>query len=376
MHVEWGDVEAAFAAAAHIAEGEFYFPMVYAYAMEPYVAIADYDAKGQLTVYSSAQHPFMVRHDLAEVFGLPLNSVRVIVPYVGGGYGSKSYTKIEPLVAACSWKAGRPVKLQLSVEEAFLTTRGDDARVRIRTAVDAKGQLVARQATIHLNTGAYAENSPMVCRKAANRIVGPYRIPNVKIDCLAVYTNTVPASSYRGLGAAQVTFPGESQIDELAEKSGCDPVEFRLKNLAQSRESIHPGMRPIDADVAGRCSRGCPDVADGSSPGARTWALGVLLGERCRSASGDAGDGAGLRGWFGIGAERKHGDRPGQPHRPGSNRGGRNGSAAGKGQTRRFRHCGDAVRTLHRREPDDHVDGPRGAGSVPRGYRTVQGDGG
>ena len=251
VHVEWGDVDTAIAAAAHIAEGEFYFPMVYAYAMEPYVAIADYDSRGHLTVYSSAQHPFMVRHDLAQVFGLPLNSVRVIVPYIGGGYGSKSYTKIEPLVAACSWKSGRPVKLQLSVEEAFLTTRGDDARVRIRTAVDANGQLVARQATIHLNTGAYAENSPMVCRKAANRIVGPYRIPNVKIDCLAVYTNTVPASSYRGLGGAQVTFPGESQIDELAEMSGCDSVTFRLKNLAQSGESIHPGMRPIDADVPG-----------------------------------------------------------------------------------------------------------------------------
>jgi CO/xanthine dehydrogenase Mo-binding subunit len=251
VHVEWGDVDAAFKAAAHMAEGEFYFPMVYAYAMEPYVAIANYEAKGHLTIYSSAQHPFMVRHDMAQVFGLPLNSVRVIVPYIGGGYGSKSYTKIEPLVAACSWKSGRPVKLQLSVEEAFLTTRGDDARVRIRTAVDANGHLVARQATIHLNTGAYAENSPMVCRKAANRIVGPYRFPNVKIDCLAVYTNTVPASSYRGLGGAQVTFPGESQIDELAEMAGCDSVEFRLKNLAQCRESIHPGMRPIDADVPG-----------------------------------------------------------------------------------------------------------------------------
>ena len=207
--------------------------------------------EGRLTVYSSAQHPFMVRHDLAKVFGLPLNNVRVVVPFVGGGYGSKSYTKIEPLTAACSWKTGRPVKLQLSVEEAFLTTRGDDARVRIRTATDAQGKIVARQATIHLDTGAYAENSPMVCRKAANRIVGPYRIPNVKIDCLAIYTNTVPASSYRGLGAAQVTFPGESQIDELAQMLGQDPVDFRLKNLANSRESIHPGMRPIDADVPG-----------------------------------------------------------------------------------------------------------------------------
>ena len=251
VHVEWGDVDAAFASAAHIVEGEFYFPMVYAYAMEPYVAVADYDLKGQLTVYSSAQHPFMVRHDLAEVFDLPLNSVRVIVPFVGGGYGSKSYTKIEPLTAACSWKVSRPVKLQLSVEEAFLTTRSDDARVYIRTAADANGNLVAKQATIHLNTGAYAENSPMVCRKAANRIVGPYRFPNVKIDCLAIYTNTVPASSYRGLGAAQITFPVESQMDELALKIGCDPQEFRLRNLAHSGEPIHPGLRPIDADVPG-----------------------------------------------------------------------------------------------------------------------------
>ena len=251
VHIAWGDVEKAFASAAHIAEGEFYFPMIYAYAMEPYVAIADYDAKGKLTVYSSAQHPFMVRQDLADVFNLPLNNVRVVVPFVGGGYGSKSYTKIEPLAAACSWKAGRPVKLQLSVEEAFLTTRGDDARVRIRTAADAQGKLVARQATIHFDTGAYAENSPMVARKATNRIVGPYRIPNVKIDSYAVYTNTVPASSYRGLGAAQVTFPGESQMDELAEKLRCDPVQFRLKNLANRGESINPAARPIDADVPG-----------------------------------------------------------------------------------------------------------------------------
>lgn len=251
VHVEWGDVDAAFASAAHIAEGQYYFPMIYAYAMEPYVAVADYDPKGQLTVYSSAQHPFMVRHDLAEVFHLPLNSVRVVVPYVGGGYGSKSYTKIEPLTAACSWKVSRPVKLQLSVEEAFLTTRSDDARVRIRTAVDREGKLIAKQATVHLDTGAYAENSPMVCRKAANRIVGPYRFPNVRIDCLAIYTNTVPASSYRGLGAAQITFPVESQMDELAHKIGQDPQEFRLRNLAHSGESIHPGLRPIDADVPG-----------------------------------------------------------------------------------------------------------------------------
>jgi CO/xanthine dehydrogenase Mo-binding subunit len=250
VKVKWGNAEEAFATAAHVLENEFHFPMAYAYAMEAYVAIADYSKKG-LTVYSSAQHPFMVRHDLAEIFDLPLNAVRMIVPFVGGGYGSKSYTKIEPIAAVCSWRVGRPVKLQLSIDEAFLTTRGDDARVRIRTACDAEGRFVARQATIHLNTGAYAENSPLVCAKAANRIIGPYLIPNVDIECYAVYTNTVPASSYRGFGSTQVTFPAESQNEELAELLGMDPLQFRIANLAQRGEVIYPGLRPIDADVPG-----------------------------------------------------------------------------------------------------------------------------
>ncbi|HXV47568.1 MAG TPA: molybdopterin cofactor-binding domain-containing protein, partial [Candidatus Binatia bacterium] len=124
--IQWGDVEEAFKEAAAIVEGDYYFPMTYAYAMEPYVAIAEVSNQ-DVTIYSSAQHPFMVRHDLKSVFNLPISSVRLIVPFVGGGYGSKSYTKIEPLVSACAWKAKRPVKLQLTVEEAMLTTRSDDA---------------------------------------------------------------------------------------------------------------------------------------------------------------------------------------------------------------------------------------------------------
>lgn len=247
-HVAWGDVDAAFAGAAYVAEGDYAYPMAYAYAMEPYVAIADVTAR-EVTVYSSAQHPYMVRHDLAHVFGLPLANVRVIVPYVGGGYGSKSYTKIEPLAAACSWWARRPVKLQLSVEEAILTTRGDDAAVHMRTATDAEGRIIARQATIYLNTGAYAENSPLVCKKAANRIIGPYAIPNVKIDAYAIYTNTCPASSFRGFGASLVTFAAESQVDELAEQLGEDALRFRQRNVAPEGVRINPKLRALDADI-------------------------------------------------------------------------------------------------------------------------------
>ncbi|MFQ5850471.1 MAG: xanthine dehydrogenase family protein molybdopterin-binding subunit [Candidatus Binatia bacterium] len=247
-HIRWGDVEAAFAKASTVVEAEYYFPMAYAYAMEPYVAIAEVNENG-VTIYSSAQHPFMVRHDLTSVFNLPVSQIRLVVPFVGGGYGSKSYTKIEPLVSACAWKAKRPVKLQLSVEEAMLTTRSDDALTWMRTAVDSNGKIIARQAKIYMNTGAYAENSPLVCEKATNRTVGPYSIPNIQIDTYSVYTNTVPASSFRGFGCAQVTMAGESQIDELAARIGKDPFEFRLANVAKPGEEFFPRMRPFDGTL-------------------------------------------------------------------------------------------------------------------------------
>lgn len=244
----WGDVERAFADADLVVEGEYRYPMCYAYAMEPYTAVAAW-GEGELTVWSSAQHPYMVRDDLAHCFGLPLSNVRVVIPYVGGGYGSKSYTKIEPLTAALALRAGRPVRLALSVEEAIFTTRGDAAAIHLRTAFDREGHILGRQATILLDTGGYAENSPLVGRKAANRLGGPYRIPALDVTCKVVYTNTAPASSFRGFGAPQVTLAGESQIDEAAERLGIDPLELRRRNVLAFRERPWPRVRGIDADL-------------------------------------------------------------------------------------------------------------------------------
>ncbi len=245
----WGDVDAAFADAALVVEGGFRYPLCYAYAMEPYSAVASWSER-ELTVWTSAQHPYMVRDDLAHCFGLALSAVRVIVPYVGGGYGSKSYTKIEPLTAALALRAGRPVRLALTVEEAILTTRGDGALVRIASAFDHDGRLLGRRAEVLLDTGGYAENSPLVARKAANRLAGPYRIPAVDVTCSAVYTNTAPASSFRGFGAPQVTFAAESQMDEAAERLGLDPLELRRRNVLLPGERPWPRVRGIDADVA------------------------------------------------------------------------------------------------------------------------------
>lgn len=244
----WGDVEPAFAQADLIVEGEYRYPSAYAYAMEPYISLARW-REGQLTVWSSAQHPFMVREDLARVFRLPLAAVQVSVPYVGGGYGSKSYTKVEPLAAALALRAGRPVRLALSVEESILTTRSVAAVSRVRTAFNADGRILARTADIVMNSGAYAENSPRVANKATKRLAGPYRIPAVRVVSRAVYTNTAPGSSYRGLGGPQAVFAGETQMDEAAERLGIDPTELRRRNLLNKGERPWPGARPLDADI-------------------------------------------------------------------------------------------------------------------------------
>ncbi len=261
---QWGDIEEAFAGAHLVVEGEYKYPMCYAYAMEPYVSIAQW-THGELTVWSSAQHPYMVRDDLAHCFNLPLSRVRVVVPYVGGGYGSKSYTKVEPLTAALALRAGRPVKLALSVDESILTTRGDAATVRLRSAFDADGRIRGREATVHLNSGAYAENSPLVARKAANRLGGPYRIPALDVTCASVYTNTAPASSFRGFGAPQVTFAGELQMDEAAERLGLDPIELRRRNVLAPMERPWPGVRGLDADLQADLSL-VEEALDWSSP--------------------------------------------------------------------------------------------------------------
>ena len=185
----WGDAEAALIDAATVVETTAKFPLVYGYAMETYNALADWQP-GSLHVVSTAQHPLMVRKELARMFSLPLAAVRVEVPYIGGGYGSKSYTKLEPLAAAASWASGRPVKVTTDVEAAMYTTRADGALVTVRTGFDAGARITARDIDIRFDTGAYADNSPLVLTKSINRSFGPYRMPNLRVRGVAVYTNT------------------------------------------------------------------------------------------------------------------------------------------------------------------------------------------
>ncbi|MBI4487913.1 MAG: xanthine dehydrogenase family protein molybdopterin-binding subunit [Deltaproteobacteria bacterium] len=246
--LEKGNVERGFAEADEIFEDTFEFPMVYHYSMEPHTTIAKVDSEG-ITVWSSNSHPFGIRQEIAEVFGYPLSSVRIIVPFVGGAYGSKSGSKIEPLVVALAQKAQRPVRVVQSVSEAMMTVRRHSAICKLKTGVKRDGTLVAKEAEIYLNTGAYAETGPIVTGRTLTRILGPYRLPHIKVTGYCVYTNTVSAASFRSIGGPQTAWATESQMDIIAQKLGLDPVEFRLKNLLRRGEELKPKGRPLDADL-------------------------------------------------------------------------------------------------------------------------------
>lgn len=236
-----GDVEAGFAEADLIFEDSFSTPACQQVNMEPHVCIAQVDEAKQVTVWSSTQTPYIVRAQLAELFKVPQSRVRVIVPGLGGGYGAKAYLKIEHLAAMLAWKAGRPVKITLRRDEDFLISRSQASKIRIKTGVKRDGTIVAREVEAYWNAGAYAEISPRLIKNAGFVSSGPYRIPHVKVDSYAVYTNLPPAGAFRGYGVPQVAWAYESQSDMMAERLGMDPLAFRLKNFLAEGDTFATG---------------------------------------------------------------------------------------------------------------------------------------
>lgn len=256
---ERGDVAEGFKKSACVFEDTFQFSRVHQFSMEPHATVAHVSGD-MITLWASTQDPFTLREHISAVFHVPLNKVRIIVPYVGGGYGGKLSVKTEPLAVALSWKAGRPVKVVHSIEESFKTVSRHPARYRVKTGVSRDGRLIARECEIYMDTGAYADAGPRVTQKAGYRAVGPYRIPHVKTDAYTVYTNTVPAGAFRGFGTLQVTWAYESQMDIIARKLNIDPLEFRLKNLLRKGQEYTPGDTPVDSDLREGLLRAATDV--------------------------------------------------------------------------------------------------------------------
>ena len=225
-----GDIHKGFAEADHIFEDTFTLPATQHCFLETHACIASVEPGGRITVWATTQNPFVVRTQLANIFKVPVAKVRVIVPYLGGGYGGKVYPKVEPITVALAQKAGRPVRVVLSREEVFYTITKHAAVIRMKTGVKKDGTLVARECEIHLDTGAYAEIGPRVAKKSGYTACGPYRIPNLKIDSYSVYTNKPPAGAFRGFGVSQSAWAVESQMDIIAAALKMDPLELRKKN--------------------------------------------------------------------------------------------------------------------------------------------------
>ena len=243
-----GDVDKAFAEAAHVFEHEFRTQKCLHVPFEPFCSIADYKDSG-LTIYSGAQGPSFVRSEIARLLGWAENKVRIKVPYLGGGYGGKLYIKLEALVTACSMIARRPVKIALTMEEQFYQITKHPATVRIKTGVDKSGHITARKCEVFWNGGAYADIGPRVTHKSGFTAGGPYDIDNMWIDSYAMYTNMTPAGALRGFGMPQLVFAHESHTDMMARALDIDPVEFRRKNVLHNGRPQATGTILKDAPL-------------------------------------------------------------------------------------------------------------------------------
>jgi CO/xanthine dehydrogenase Mo-binding subunit len=241
-----GNVEEALGRCAHVFEDRFKFARLSHYSLEPHVTLAA-AAGERVEVWSNNQDPFLLRRDISRIFKLPLESVRFHSGFIGGGFGSKSYCKIEPIAVLLARKAGRPVRLALAMDESMLTVCEHAADIVLRTGVSRHGETIARDVTVLLDGGAYADASPSVAARIGGRFGGPYRWQALQAKVTVVRTSTVPAGSFRGFGAAHVAWASESQVDMIAHRLDLDPVEFRLRNF------VSPGDRPVPGEAALDC---------------------------------------------------------------------------------------------------------------------------
>ncbi len=236
-----GDAEAAFADCAVLVEERYTTAMMQHCPMEVHVAIAQQTSDGRLTVWTSAQSPYWTRAELATALGIPMSDIRIIVPYVGGGFGAKHAVKVEQYAVALAIKAGnRPVRIALTRAEEFgASLVRQPTIIDIKTGATRDGRILARKIRIVWNTGAYADLSPAVSRNAGFAAGGPYTIPHVWVDSYCVYTNNPVSGAFRGFGVPEVTWAGESQLDVVARELGMDPLDLRVRNaVEEGSESV------------------------------------------------------------------------------------------------------------------------------------------
>lgn len=238
--IQYGDVEKAFAEADYVREDTFNVHGVSPAYLEPCSALAQVDLDGRITLWTSTQVPYIVQCLLASTLGMRENDIRVIKPFVGGGFGGKMELRTWEFCAALmARKTGRPVKFTLSREEEFLTgRRRHPMQLHSKVAFKKDGTLVAKDLRIRLDGGAYNAMGPTATFLCGNFGAMLYRYPNYRFHGEHVYTNKPPASAMRGFGAPQSLYVSEIQMNMAAEDLGIDPVDIRLKNAQVSGDKI------------------------------------------------------------------------------------------------------------------------------------------
>jgi CO/xanthine dehydrogenase Mo-binding subunit len=246
--IDRGDVDAAFAAADVVVEGSYQTQAVDHAYLEPEAGVGWLDDEGVLTLRVATQ---VVEHyrDVARILGVPESRVRVIAPYVGGGFGGKEDMTVEPYLGLAVWRTRRPVRMQWTRQESLLARpKRHRMRLRYRTAADRDGKLLAQQIDITADSGAYAYLSALVLLYSSVHACGPYRVGNVRLRARCAYTNNPPTSAFRGFGGMQVVFGYEAQMDLLARELGLTPAEIRKRN-ALARGDALPVGQVIETEV-------------------------------------------------------------------------------------------------------------------------------
>ena len=230
-----GDVDRAFAEAAAVVEDTYTLNFVTPACLGTMVAIADWDAADALTMWSTTQVPFLYQRDLAAALGITGDRVRVLQPPIGGNFGrGLDLYPIDVIAALLARRVRRPVKIEFDrVEEFIACPTREPCAIRLRTAADRDGRLLARAAHVMIDNGAYTSWGSTTPSVMLSTVAGLYRVPNVRFDTTIVYTNNPYSGSMRGYGNPESTFAVESQMDELAERLGIDPLELRRRNATK-----------------------------------------------------------------------------------------------------------------------------------------------
>lgn len=258
---EWGDVASAFKRAYHVREDTFRTQCTAHAPLEPHVAVANYEPNGRLTLWSSTQIPFYLRRNLSKTLGLDEGAIRVIKPFVGGGFGGKVDMYAHDFAAAfLSMKTGRPVRISLERWESMTcTTSRHPMTIRLKTAVDEDGTILAQDYHLIADGGAYNSTAPILISLSAFFVMLPYRVPNLRFRGEHVYTNKPVNGPKRGHGVPQVRFACECQLEAIADDLGIDPVELRLRNAVRVGEE-HPGGLTIRSCGFSECIRRAADA--------------------------------------------------------------------------------------------------------------------